>query len=313
MVSCNLSGRDLEGRQAAACPSQASSAPTPTETRIPKATMTFDYARLRQGKKKMSAAKQQEREQAVDQLFASMCKGLKARGQTSSATFTFTDDKKVKADNRAKAGCTGSPAQNIQGGVISSFKQLNKMETGQHYQLEISGYNCVTGAPIRAATPFNSTEGNYLGSFGKELLALEMRDLLPGGSENGEMESFPPFTAEDTSNTIIHSVGDLPAGTYTINTRINEGTVSSLRVIDYLGDEYASANIELGPTGQESLSFTLDNGGVGFGFFMDTQLDFVNISSTMLIGSPSSAVSWSRASVGLLVGIIAASVGILFI
>ncbi|KAG6907016.1 hypothetical protein DXG01_010919, partial [Tephrocybe rancida] len=355
---------------------QTSSTPTPTETRIPKATMTFDYARLRQGKKKMSATKQRQREQAVDQvpplLIEHASAGLKVRGQTSSATFTFTDDAKVKADNRAKAGCTGSPCatgasgtscdevskmcrykidpdlmsigcicsfrsrarptvalqialtnydwnrrgQNIQGGVISSFKQRNKMSTGEHYKFEMTGYDCVKGAPIRAATPFNSTEGNVLGSIGEELLALERRDLLPGGSEDGEIvpvESFPPFAAEDTNNTIIHSVGDLPAGTYTIDTRINEGTVSSLRVIDYLGDEYASANIELGPTGQESLSFTLDTGGVGLGFFMDTQLDLVNVSSTMLIGLPSSAVSWTRASVGLLAGMAAASVGILFI
>ncbi|GLB40047.1 hypothetical protein LshimejAT787_0705570 [Lyophyllum shimeji] len=330
-TSCPLNGRDLEGRQVANCPTPTNSQPPsrPTETRVPKATMTFDYQRLRAGKKKMSAAKQAKREQAVDQLFESMCKGLKARGESSESIFTFTDDKKVKANNRAKAGCTGSPcstgtsgnscdefpfasttdggagavfscilvmAQNIQGGVISSFKQRNSMQSGEHYKFVITGYNCDTMSPAAdAAASFvtnNATASELLGTPGQEFSSLVKRDLVPGGAEDDELESFPPFTAEDVNNTIIHSVGDLPAGTYTINTRINQGTVSSLRVIDYLGDEYARANVVLGPSGQRSLTFTLAQDGVGLGFFMDTMLDAVNVSSTMHVGASNSA-SWT--------------------
>lgn len=276
----------------------------------------------------MTAAKQAKREQAVDELFESMCKGLKARGESSDSIFTFTDDDKVKADNRAKAGCTGSPcntgasgtscdefpfasttdggagavfsciavmAQNIQGGVISSFKQRNSMQSGQHYKFQISGYNCNTNSPtVNAASVFVTDDANVpepFGTPGEELLSLARRDLIPGGSENDEMESFPPFTEQDVNNTIIHSVGDLPAGTYTINTRINQGTVSSLRVLDYLGDEHARANVVLGANGRQSLTFTLDRDGVGMGFFMDTQLDTVNISSTMQVGTANSASS----------------------
>ncbi|KAF8057025.1 hypothetical protein FPV67DRAFT_636637 [Lyophyllum atratum] len=296
--------------------------------------MTFDYERLRRGKKRMSATKQATREKAVDQLFESMCKGLKARGEASESIFTFTDDQKVKSDNRAKAGCTGSPCgtgtsgtscdefpfasttdgganavfscilvmgQNIQGGVISSFKQRNSMQSGEHYKFQITGYNCATNSPApamngAAASIADDESGmiaKLLGTPGEQLLSPSKRDLLPGGMEDDETESFPPFTEMDTSNTVIHSIGDLPAGTYTINTRVNQGTVSSLRVLDYLGDEHARADVVLGPNGQQSLSFTLDTAGVGIGFFMDTQLDAVNISSAMEVGAPNSAPSTS--------------------
>ncbi|KAG6830100.1 hypothetical protein H0H87_009264 [Tephrocybe sp. NHM501043] len=127
-----------------------------------------------------------------------MCKGLKARRQTSSAVFTFTDDAKVKANNRAQAGCAGSPcgtgttgtscdevrrAQNIQGGVISRFKQINNIKSGMHYTFQITNYDCATGKGL--SVDIAAADG-VLGVPGESLQALERRDLIPGGPEDGE-------------------------------------------------------------------------------------------------------------------------------
>ncbi|KAG6830101.1 hypothetical protein H0H87_009265 [Tephrocybe sp. NHM501043] len=100
---------------------------------------------------------------------------------------------------------------------------------------------------------------------------------------------------------------------YTIDTLINQGTVSDLRVIDYLGDEYASADVQLGPDGQQTLNFTLDTAGVGLGFFMDTQLDTVNVSSRMVVGLEISGVSCAGPSVWTGVVAVLAGVGMMLL
>ncbi|RDB30156.1 hypothetical protein Hypma_012347 [Hypsizygus marmoreus] len=348
-TACGLSGRDIFGRQAPGCPSSITRSipatstlpvPSPTapqETRIPTATMTFDYQRLRQGKKKMSARKQALRDQAVDQLFESMCKGLKARGKKDKDIFTFTDDDKVKQDNRNKAGCGGSPcgtsasgtscdefpfasttdggsgavfscilvlAQNIQGGVISSFKQRNNMQTGDHYEFSLTGFDCDTLSPKPLMSGLLLADSE-LGGLGSALeLELGRRDLIPGTSDE-ENESYPPLTEYDSNNLIILSVGDLPAGTYAISTHINQGTVTSLRVIDYQGHEYARVNTELrdNDNNEETLTFTLASDGVGMGFFMDTTLDTVNITSTMQETTGGGSNSNSAVGRGLSVGV----------
>jgi len=291
---------------------------------VPVATMRVDYQRLRQGKKKMTATKQAAREKAVDELFKSMCKGLKARGQSDSDIFTFTDDEKIKQQNRNNAGCIGSPcntgsfgtscdefpfastmdggagavfscipvlAQNIQGGVISSFKQRNLMQSGQHYQFVLDGFDCATLSPIlHSAIISDGSTDNSTESLGAEggVLALSKRDLIPGGSDDAT-ESYPPLTEQDTSNVVIMSVGDLKAGTYTISSRINQGSISSMRVLDYLGEEFASANGQIGTNGERSLTFTLQTDGVGVGLFMDTQLDTLSITSNMQNGASTSS------------------------
>ena len=50
-----------------------------------------------------------------------------------------------------------------------------------------------------------------------------------------------------------------------------------------------SAGVELASNDEHTLTFTLPTDGVGLGFFMDTQLDSLNISSSMQVGNQNAA------------------------
>jgi hypothetical protein len=60
----------------------------------------------------------------------------------------------------------------------------------------------------------------------------------------------------------------------------------NLHRLNYARD---SADVELDSNDENTLTFTLPMDGVGLGFFMSTQLDSLNISSSMQVGGQNGA------------------------
>ncbi|KAJ7228367.1 hypothetical protein GGX14DRAFT_384853 [Mycena pura] len=341
-AACTLGlGRRAEGTDCA-------SATVPTETRVPTVKpLVFDYKRLSEKRKpKYSAQQMQDRQNALTELFTNMCLGLENRGQLQSEIYTFVEDEAEKYQNRKAVGCTGSPcahlpgqscdefpfasttaggasaiwncipemAQDIQGGVISSWKSRNKVTADTDFELQIVNWDCKNPptpplALVAQQQQFGSSIGTEAGTLhlvtraetNSNATILSMGKYLPVAYLDPYQDVFPPFDDSDPNNHTIVSLGDMAAGSYNISVQVT-GTVSSAYIIDSEGAQFAQVTVQNGAAGPMGLSFSLPYDNVGISLIMDTQADTINYNASVVevasnstsTGTPSSSASGNR-------------------
>jgi len=335
-TACALLG--LDKRQGAGGSCVASGTPTSTETPVPTVKpLIFDYKKLSTKRKpKYNAQQMTDRQDALQQLFTNMCLGLEVRDKltTQSEVYTFLEDEAKKSQNRKAVGCTGSPcagfpgqscdefpfastmqgganaiwncipemAQNIQGGVISSWKSRNKITEGTAFELQIVNYDCndPPSPPIvRKQQDFNIALPIGTGTKPVHSTFTQLDNMISVMSL--QQDAFPSFDDSDPYNHTIISLGDFSAGSYKISTQVN-GTVNSAYVIDNEGEQFAQVMLPNNTQqGLIELTFTLAYDGIGLAMIMDTFEDQIFYNATLLsVPSNSTTPSPSPSTAGAL-------------
>ncbi|KIJ29030.1 hypothetical protein M422DRAFT_54386 [Sphaerobolus stellatus SS14] len=178
--------------------------------------------------------------------------------------------------------CIPEIAQDIQGGVISSWKSQNTVTEDTAFELQIVNYNCTNppSPPIvrkqqdfSIALPIGTVTKSVHSAF------TQLDDIISVMSL--QQDVFPSFDDSDPYNHTIISLGDLSAGSYKISTQVN-GTVNSAYVIDNEGEQFAQATPPNTQQGLIELSFTLAYDGIGLAMIMDTFEDQIFYNTTIL-------------------------------
>ncbi|KAJ7282577.1 hypothetical protein C8J57DRAFT_1710690 [Mycena rebaudengoi] len=308
--ACTLGfGKRAEGTACA-------SGTVPTETRVPTVKpLVFDYKHLSSKRKPTYSAEQmKDRQDALVELFTNMCLGLESRGKLQSEIYTFVEDEAEKYKNRKAVGCTGSPcahlpgqscdefpfasttdggasaiwncipeiAQDIQGGVISSWKSRNKVTADTHFEFQIQNWDCKKPpTPPLALVAQRQQVGSSLGTETGTLRLVSRVDASSGTTIlSMDQDVFPPFDESDSNNHTIVSLGDMTAGSYNISVQVT-GAVSSAYIIDSEGAQFAQVGTAQNG-GSMSLSFNLPYDSIGISLIMDTQADQINYSASLV-------------------------------
>ncbi|KAF9548975.1 hypothetical protein CPC08DRAFT_769163 [Agrocybe pediades] len=271
--------------------------PRPTDGRIPKATVSFDYKDILKPRRRSKEKDPVVRKAAVDSLFESMCEAIEEIGDLLSQSLVLTHSPGSTTKRRRKAcgrvvcpagktcdeipfassaeGGTGAITKciialgnSIQGGFLNWLRKSAGIRDGDHYLLQLTNVNC---------------QDFLKGSARRNLYRRQQSPPTSGLTsqmQQLDVTMFGPLGAKDIFDHGLYYIGDLSSGRYAVNISLINGGVAGYYIIDYQGATYAAAYLNATVPPGATFDFTLPEDATGVTLMLDSTGDF-DVSGSM--------------------------------
>ncbi|KAL2818006.1 hypothetical protein BJX63DRAFT_429338 [Aspergillus granulosus] len=179
---------------------------------------------------------------------------IEAAGDMECDEFPFANSLQGGDALNGVAICIPADDNSFQGETLSRYFSRKDIVAGEDYMIEIVGWDCATQKPKRRRREIDHAVADvseYLGPIAWS--GLVKRDPFDEPVERYGDAMYHGFDLRDSKlNLMAMPLGDLTAGTYTVELNITRGNLS-YNVVDYVGDTVEATVLSNG-----SVKFTLD-------------------------------------------------------
>ncbi|KAJ7055535.1 hypothetical protein C8F01DRAFT_453355 [Mycena amicta] len=242
-----------------------------------------------------------------DELIENICKGMSG-SNTDTLAYSGSLDKSVKAAKRAAQGCIDGFCNTATTGLSCDEYPFASSDEG--------GGTRSTGVVLCVPEQQNNWQGQLMrgwvnslkktgfakgSKFDVEVTGIDCsqfkrkRATITTTGHGGML--WPPLSFDSANQSFVMvSLGDIPAGSYSLNVNLTSGAVAAAYLVDNEGEELVNVTTLPRAGSPMQLSFDLDYAGVGVGLALFTNNTATNVSYTVAATPSESATSASASS-----------------
>ncbi|KAJ6493777.1 hypothetical protein DFH09DRAFT_1451142 [Mycena vulgaris] len=239
-----------------------------------------------------------------DELIKNICKGM---GGSNSDTLTYSGplSKKDAKAKRAAQGCTPGLCDTKNTGLSCDEYPFASADEG--------GGNRTSGVVLCLPEYQNQWQGQLMRGW---VNSLKKSGFKKGDKFNVKVTGidcskfkrdtetitttgqgsmlWPPLESDPTNQSfVIVSLGDIPAGSYSVNVNLTSGTVTSAYLVDNEGEDLVNVTTLPTPGRPMQISFDLEYDDIGVGLALFTNDTRTNV-SYIAVGTPSTTTATTK-------------------